>query len=64
MRLYRLTLDMPARNTQPRYNICRTTNIDVLIERDGNRDRSFNHSRPLNFLLRTYTCLYQKPHPY
>jgi putative SOS response-associated peptidase YedK len=38
VRLYRLTLDMPARNTQPRYNICPTTNIDVVIERDGRRD--------------------------
>ena len=26
VRLYRLALDMPARNTQPRYNICPTTN--------------------------------------
>jgi len=25
VRLYRLTLDMPASNTQPRYNICPTT---------------------------------------
>jgi putative SOS response-associated peptidase YedK len=36
--LYRLTLDVPARNTQPRYNICPTTNIDVVIERDGTRE--------------------------
>jgi hypothetical protein len=28
----RLTLDAPARNTQARYNICPTTNIDVVIE--------------------------------
>jgi hypothetical protein len=34
VRLYRLTLDAPARNTQPRYNICPTTNIEVVIERD------------------------------
>jgi putative SOS response-associated peptidase YedK len=34
VRLYRLTLDAPARNTQPRYNICPTTNIDTVIERD------------------------------
>jgi len=34
VRLYRLTLDAPARNTQPRYNICPTTNIDVVIEPD------------------------------
>jgi putative SOS response-associated peptidase YedK len=38
MRLYRLTLDMPARNTQPRYNICPTTNIDAVIERDDKRE--------------------------
>src|SRR5436309_11894301 len=38
VRLYRLTLDAPARNTQPRYNICPTTNIDVVIERDCTRD--------------------------
>jgi hypothetical protein len=31
---------MPARNTQPRYNICPTTNIDVVIERDGKRELS------------------------
>ncbi len=34
VRLYRLALDMPARNTQPRYNICPTTNIEVVIEGD------------------------------
>jgi putative SOS response-associated peptidase YedK len=38
VRLYWLTLDAPARNTQPRYNICPTTNIDVVIERDGTRE--------------------------
>jgi putative SOS response-associated peptidase YedK len=31
---------MPARNTQPRYSICPTTNIDVVIERDGGRKLS------------------------
>jgi putative SOS response-associated peptidase YedK len=36
--LYRLTLDAPARNTQPRYNICPTTSIDAVIERDGTRE--------------------------
>src|SRR6266404_3639151 len=40
VRLYRLTLDAPARNTQPRYNICPTTNIDVVFERDGRRELS------------------------
>jgi putative SOS response-associated peptidase YedK len=34
VRLYRLALDTPARNTQPRYNVCPTTPIDVVIERD------------------------------
>jgi putative SOS response-associated peptidase YedK len=38
VRLYRLTLDTPARNTQPRYNICPTTPIDVVIEGDGTRE--------------------------
>jgi putative SOS response-associated peptidase YedK len=38
VRLYRLALDTPARNTQPRYNICPTTNIDAVIERDGRRE--------------------------
>jgi putative SOS response-associated peptidase YedK len=38
VRLYRLTLDMPARNTQPRYNICPTTPIDAVIERGGKRE--------------------------
>jgi putative SOS response-associated peptidase YedK len=35
VRLYRLTLDAPARNTQPRYNVCPTDTIDAVIERDG-----------------------------
>jgi hypothetical protein len=38
VRLYRLTLDAPARNTQPRYNVCPTTIIDAVIERDGKRE--------------------------
>jgi putative SOS response-associated peptidase YedK len=38
MRLYRLTLDAPARNPQPRYNICPTDKIDAVIERDGTRE--------------------------
>ena len=33
--LYRLT--SPASNLQPRYNICPTTTIDAVIERDGKR---------------------------
>jgi putative SOS response-associated peptidase YedK len=38
VRLYRLTLDAPARNTQARYNICPITNIDVVIGHDGARE--------------------------
>jgi putative SOS response-associated peptidase YedK len=36
--LYRLTLDRPSHNLQPRYNICPTDPIDVVTERDGKRD--------------------------
>ena len=37
MRLYRLTLDAPGRNPQPRYNICPTDTIDAVIEQEGKR---------------------------
>jgi putative SOS response-associated peptidase YedK len=37
VRLYRLTLDHPARNTQARYNVCPTTTIDTIVETDGKR---------------------------
>ena len=37
VKLYRLSLDSPARNTQPRYNICPTTQIDAVIGREGAR---------------------------
>jgi putative SOS response-associated peptidase YedK len=37
VRLYRLTLDQPARNTQPRYNICPTTLIDTVLSSEGKR---------------------------
>jgi putative SOS response-associated peptidase YedK len=37
VKLYRLTLDQPARNTQPRYNICPTTTIDTIVSTDGKR---------------------------
>jgi len=37
VRLYRLTLDTPARNIQPRYNICPTTPVDVVAAADGKR---------------------------
>jgi len=36
--LYRLPLDIPARNTQPRYNICPTTTIDTIVGREGERE--------------------------
>src|SRR5215471_827479 len=35
--LYRLTLDTPARNIQPRYNICPTTPVDTVVSIDGKR---------------------------
>ena len=38
VRLYRLPLDTPARNTEPRYNVCPTDPIDVVVERDDKRD--------------------------
>ena len=38
VKLYRLTLDQPARNTQSRYNVCPTTTIDTIIERNGQRE--------------------------
>jgi putative SOS response-associated peptidase YedK len=37
VKLYRLTLDQPPRNTQPRYNICPTTTIDTVISSEGKR---------------------------
>jgi putative SOS response-associated peptidase YedK len=37
VKLYRLSLDTPARNTQPRYNICPTTTIDTVVGREGAR---------------------------
>jgi putative SOS response-associated peptidase YedK len=35
--LYRLTDPSPPSNLQARYNICPTTTIDAVIERDGER---------------------------
>src|SRR5450830_1256339 len=35
--LYRLTDRAPPSNLQPRYNICPTTQIDAVIERDSKR---------------------------
>ena len=37
VRLYRLTDPSPPSNLQPRYNICPTTTIDAVIERDSKR---------------------------
>jgi putative SOS response-associated peptidase YedK len=36
VKLYRLTLDQSARNTQPRYNICPTTTIDTIVSSEDN----------------------------
>jgi putative SOS response-associated peptidase YedK len=36
--LYRLTLERPPHNLPPRYNICPTDPVDVVISRDGQRD--------------------------
>jgi putative SOS response-associated peptidase YedK len=46
---YRLTWPelVPARNTQPRYNICPTTNIDVVIEHDEGAQRKTPPTRGL-----------------
>ena len=38
VRLYRLTIKAPPHNLQPRYNICPTDPVDVVIEHEGNRD--------------------------
>ena len=35
--LYRLTLDQTPRNIQPRYNVCPTTDVDVVVSADGKR---------------------------
>jgi putative SOS response-associated peptidase YedK len=37
VKLYRLTLDIPARNTQTRYNVCPTDPIDVVLSQEGGR---------------------------
>jgi putative SOS response-associated peptidase YedK len=33
VRLYQLTLDQPARNTQARYNVCPAATIDTIVAR-------------------------------
>ena len=38
--LYRLTLDRPPHNLQPRYNVCPTDPVDTIIERDGKSFRN------------------------
>jgi putative SOS response-associated peptidase YedK len=35
VKLYRLSLDTPARNPQARHNICPTTTVDTVIGRKG-----------------------------
>jgi putative SOS response-associated peptidase YedK len=37
VRLYRLTLNQPAVNTQARYNVCPTTTIDTIVGQSGAR---------------------------
>jgi putative SOS response-associated peptidase YedK len=37
VRLCRLTLDVPAQDTQARYNVCPTTTVDVVLSTDGKR---------------------------
>jgi putative SOS response-associated peptidase YedK len=38
VRLYGLTVDQRARNTQARYNVCPTDPVDTIVERDGKRE--------------------------
>ena len=38
VRLYRLSLDQPPRNTQARYNVCPTDTIDTIVSHDGKRE--------------------------
>ena len=38
VRLYRLTSDQPARNTQARYNVCPTDPVDTIVEGEGKRE--------------------------
>jgi len=37
VKLYELTMDQPARNTQPRYNVCPTDPVDVVLTQEGKR---------------------------
>ncbi len=36
--LYRLTMKAPPHNMPPRYNVCPTEPVDVVRERDGERE--------------------------
>ncbi|HEY2412990.1 MAG TPA: SOS response-associated peptidase [Pirellulaceae bacterium] len=36
--LYRLTLNAPPHNLRPRFNVCPTTNIDVVVREDEKRE--------------------------
>ena len=49
VRLYGLTLDQPARNTQARYNVCPNGPVDTIVERDGSArpERTPSHSEML-----------------
>jgi putative SOS response-associated peptidase YedK len=38
VRLYRLTLNQAARNTQLRYNVCPTDPVDTTVKSDGKRE--------------------------
>jgi putative SOS response-associated peptidase YedK len=38
VRLYRLSLDQPPRNTQASYNVCPTDTIDTIVFHDGKRE--------------------------
>ena len=37
VRLYRITRDQPPRNVQPRYNICPTDPVHVVVSNEGKR---------------------------
>lgn len=43
--LYTLSPGIPLSNLQPRYNICPTTTIDAVIERNKTKRRSRHKSR-------------------
>ncbi len=38
VRLYRLTLNAPPHNMQPRFNVCPTTTIDTIVSQHGERN--------------------------